>query len=183
MRCLYLNWVFILSIALQITSINAFSAKHKLKTLVENSSLILSGKVETINSKIENEGKHDVVYTYVTLKIKSIEKGIINKKYVTIKMLGGKVGNQGGWSEHWFHFKKGEEAIVFLTQIDKKNNIWEIKSISGKLPFVDVKGDKKLDCSMLREDDLLKVNSDPYFEKDMIKELIKKYISGKKGGK
>ena len=154
-----------IAIILQTNMALAWQARHTLKVLVESSPLIIIGKVTEVSSKIEKEGKREVIYTYVTVENQTTLKGKTDRPDVSIKMLGGRVGNRGGWSEELFKFKNGEEVLLFLHPEDKAKNIWKIKSISGKLSVVDVKGIKYFDCSMLSADEVSQYGPNSYVEK------------------
>lgn len=168
---------------MQVDSTLAWQIRHTLKVLVETSPLIMMGKVYDISSKIEKDDKaREVVYTYVIIQSEYILKGELEKTTLSIKMLGGKIGNNGGWSEQWMPFKIGEEVLLFLHPKDKANNIWELKSGSGKLPVVNNKGQRCFDCSMLGADEVSQYDSNSYFEEKAILDRIKEYMSAKKGG-
>lgn len=171
-----------IAIILQTNPALAWQTRHTLKVLVESSLLIITGKVSDVSSKIEKEGKREVIYTYVTVEIQSILNGKTEKPNVTIKMLGGRVGNRGGWSEELFTFNKDEEVLLFLHLEDKSKNIWKIKSISGKLSVANVNGIKCFDCSMLRADEVSQYGPHAQFEQNEIINRIKNYLLTK-GGK
>lgn len=170
-------------IILIVDFVFAWNVKNTLKGLVENSPLIITGKVLQISSAIEKEKGREVIYTYVTIKAKSVLKGELKKSTLIVKMLGGRIENKGGWSEEWIPFKSDEEVLLFLHSKDTENNIWEIKSISGKLSIVNINGVNYFDCSMLRADEVSKYDSNPYFEQDVIINRIKNYLLSKKEGK
>jgi len=174
--------IIAIAIISQVDSIFAWNVKYTLKTLSKTSPLIITGKVSQVFSRIENEKGREVVFTYVTIAVESVLKGKLDKSELTVKMLGGRVGDKGGWSEEWIPFKKDEEALLFLHPKNRENNIWEIKSISGKLPVVVTNGDKQLNCSMLRADDVSQYKSNSYFKQKIIVERIKEYIQDQKGG-
>ena len=163
--------------------VSAGNVKHTLKGLVEYTPLIVTGKVLQISTAIETEKGREVVYTCVTIGIEYILKGELNNSSLVVKMLGGNAGNKGGWSEEWFPFKSDEEVLLFLHSKDKANNIWQIKSISGKLSITNINGIKYYGCSMLRADEVSKYDSNPYFEKRTIINRINDYMLEKKGGK
>jgi hypothetical protein len=160
----------------------AWNVKHTLQELVEKTPLIITGKVSQVSSKIEEEKGREVIYTYVTIETESVLKGELDKPELTVKMLGGRVGSKGGWSEEWIPHKNDEEVLLFLHSKDKANNIWQIKSISGKLSVVNINGTKHFDCSMLRADEVSQYDSNPYFEQKVIIDRINDYILAKKGG-
>lgn len=170
------------AIILQTNLASAWEVKHTLEGLVENSPVIITGWVTEVSARTEKEGEREVIYTYVTVDIQSILMGQTDKPNVTIRMLGGRVGSRGGWSEELFTFKKNEEVLLFLHLQDKARNIWKIKSISGKLSVVNRDGLKYFDCSMLRADEVSRYGPNTYFDQNVIINRIKDYLS-KKGGK
>lgn len=181
------HFSFIVVIALvvifQANPASAWQLRHTLRGLVETSPLIITGKVSEVSSKIEKDIKgHEVVYTHVTVDTQSVLKGELDKPSLTIKMLGGMVDGKGGWSEEWIPFKMDEELLLFLHPKDKANNLWEMKSGSGKLPVVNNNGQRCFDCSVLRADEVSQYDSNACFEDKMILNRIKDYLSAKRGG-
>jgi len=174
--------MIVLTIILQVDFVLAWQVRHTLKGLVEISPLIITGKVSQVSSRIETEGEREVVYTYVTIETESILKGELDKPVLNVKMLGGLVDNKGGWSEEWIPFTKEEEVLLFLHPKDKANNIWEIKSISGKLSAVKINEIQYFDCSMLRNDEVSQYVTNPNFEQKIIIDRINDYLLQEKGG-
>lgn len=174
--------IIAIAIILQANSIFAWNARHTLKTLSKTSPIIMIGEVSQVFSRIENKNGREVVYTYVKISVESVLKGKLDKSDLTVKMLGGRVGNKGGWSEELFQFKKDEEALLFLHSDDKGNNVWKINSISGKLPIIVNNSVKKFDCSRLKPEDVLQYKGCPYFKQEVIMNRIKDYIQDQKGG-
>jgi len=172
-----------LIITLLADSVLAWDIKSTLQRLVENSPLIITGKVTGVSSSLETEKKREVVYTYVTIETESILKGELEKPALTVKMLGGRLGSKGGWSEEWVPLDRDEEILLFLHSKDQTNNIWEIKSISSKLSLVNINGIKHFDCSMLRTDEVSQYDTNSYFEEKVIIDRINGYILLNKGGK
>ncbi|OGM11805.1 hypothetical protein A2Z22_02475 [Candidatus Woesebacteria bacterium RBG_16_34_12] len=161
----------------------AWNVKHTLQALVENSPLIVIGKVLQVTSTVETEKEREVIYTYATIETESLLNGELDEPALTVKMLGGNVGNKGCWSEEWIPFKRDEEILIFLHSENKTNNIWKMKSISGKLSVVSINGIRYFDCSMLRTDEVSQYYPNPYFEQKVIIDRINDYLLAKKGGK
>lgn len=175
--------VIIWTIILQADIVSAWFVNCTLKELAETSPLIITGQVIKVSTNIEAVRDHQVVFTYVTIETDMVLQGEKPGSTLSIKMLGGRVGEKGTWSELWQQFKPDEEVLVFLHPKDKANNIWEIKGISSKLSIVNLNGTKRYDCSMLRADEVSQYDSNPYFEKNVIIDRISGYIQAKNGGK
>jgi hypothetical protein len=88
------------------------------KSLIADSSLIIVGRVETIQaieeaSTIRNEEKD--IYTIAEV---SVEKYLLTKeakkKTIYIKTLGGTIGNKEMTATDWPHFEPGERVLLFL---------------------------------------------------------------------
>lgn len=173
--------VIALAIFLQADFLLAWHVKHTLKVLVETSPLIITGKVSQVSSMIEKEKGREIIYTYITIETASILKGELDTPMLTIRMLGGQFGEKGSWSEEWIPFKNDEEVLLFLHSKDKSSNIWKIESISGKLSVVNINGVENFDCSMLRDDEVTRYDSDPYLKREIIIDRIKDYMT-REGG-
>jgi hypothetical protein len=74
--------------------------------------LIVIGRVIDAESRW-NETKSNI-YTYVSLSIEEEIKGHSTKEVITIKILGGAVGEIGTFIHEMASFRKGEKALVFL---------------------------------------------------------------------
>lgn len=165
----------------------AWFFKDTLKGMTESSSLIVTGKVINITPKIEfdqeTNNEQQQVFTYVTIKKDIILEGDIKQSEIKVRMLGGRTGDKGGWSELWLPFELDEEVLVFLSPCDKNTNTWEIKSTSAKLSIINSKGKPKYDCSVLYPDEVSKYDTDYYIDKEIIIDRINRYIQARKGGK
>jgi hypothetical protein len=170
------------AIAIYVNCAFARQIRHTLRGLVETSPLITLGKVSTVSSIIEKEEGREVIYTYVTIEIESILKGELRKPELKVKMLGGNVGDRGGWSEKYVAFRNNEEVLLFLNTKDEENNVWEMQSTSAKLPIVNINGLMQFDCSLLCADEVSQYDSNPYVPKDTMIKRITDYIAAKEGG-
>lgn len=183
----FLSSLFIVSVVLlmQISPIFGFSAKYKLSEMSDLSPVIVTAKTIATKAKVEmDKDELDVVYTYVNVEVLSCIKGSIEpSSSVTIKMLGGRCGSKGTWSELYTAFNVGEENLLFLHPIQDKNNMYEIKSISSKLPILEQNTKSKIDCSMLRYDDFYLKGTNSKCDKNVVLDKIKYYVTKQKGGK
>lgn len=89
----------------------------QLDELVEGSSVIVQGMVEDVRSYLVPE--RGWVATDTRIRVTDTLKGNAGG-YVTVTQLGGVVGDTGMLVPGSAQFRRGEEAIVFLKQIDGK---------------------------------------------------------------
>ena len=107
-------------------------------------------------------------------------KGTTSEEILTIKVTGGQIGEKVNGGERSFPFTKNEEALLFLSPIEKK--FYEIYSISGKLTAVNNNEEKYLDCSLLMEDEVSKYGQESLLKSEGIINRIESYLA-EKGGK
>jgi hypothetical protein len=88
-----------------------------LEKMVEASDRIVVGKVLGLESKWDKNGT--LIWTYVTLSCQQIIKGPVSENQITIRVMGGKVGEVGVHVSHVPIFRKGETALVFLQENEK----------------------------------------------------------------
>ncbi|MGH8016272.1 MAG: hypothetical protein ACREBV_08790 [Candidatus Zixiibacteriota bacterium] len=108
---------------------SAFAVKVEQTTaqLVNNSSDVIRGKVTGVVSKWDEP--HTMIFTEVTINVSEIVLGSIEKgRTITIYVPGGVVGDTGLKVEHAAKFEKGEEVVVFLTQLQGMYGVtsWEM---------------------------------------------------------
>jgi hypothetical protein len=60
------------------------------------------------------DSRHDIVYTYVTLRIREVLKGEIGSREIVLKEPGGQVGTRGSVFFGSPRFASGEDAILYL---------------------------------------------------------------------
>jgi hypothetical protein len=80
--------------------------------LVEQAETIFLGKCVSIKSEWNEEGTR--IYTYITVAPERPLKGGIVPQQVTIRQLGGEVGDIGMRVEGTSVFEEGEETLLFL---------------------------------------------------------------------
>lgn len=170
---------------MQISPVFGFDVRQKLSDITDFSPVIITAQTIESTTKIESEKNCDneVVMTYVNMEVTSCIKGSVDpSSIITIKMIGGRHGSKGTWHELYSNFIKGEEYLLFLHQVQGVENLWEMKSISSKLPIDNQKSSQKIDCSMLRHDDFYQKGMNPEIDKNMLIERIKGFIK-RQGGK
>lgn len=108
----------------------ALVKKLSLENLTNRSSLILIGKVTNLQSSKE-EGK--TIITDVTITPENFVKSSVNAPEITVRILGGEVGDIGLKVSTEPDFKKGERVLLFLEKTNKANNIYQATTgIQGK---------------------------------------------------
>lgn len=134
-----------------------------------------------VNSQFEEYlGQKDFIITYVKFSVQNFLKGTTSEEILTIKVTGGQIGEKVNGGERSFPFTKNEEALLFLSPIEK--NFYEIYSISGKLTAVNNNEEKYLDCSLLMEDEVSKYGQESLLKSEGIINRIESYLA-EKGGK
>ena len=102
-----------------------------LKELTKSADIIIAGKV-TQQTSSWNEN-HSRIYTLATLMVDDYIKGVGNGNTVTIKYLGGEVGDIGELYSHMPRFEDNEEVLVFLKK-DGNNTDYKVShGESGKI--------------------------------------------------
>ena len=106
----------------------------QLKDLSKEAEIILAGTV-TQQTSNWNEDKSKI-YTIATIKVEEYIKGTIPGNTVSVKYLGGEVGEVGEIYSHMPRFITKEEVLVFL-QKDKKTNEYKVCSgEDGKISLI-----------------------------------------------
>ncbi len=93
-------------------------ATHELTyhTIEGRAKFVVHGTVSKMSSYMRSKGPHTRMYTDLTLDIIEDMKGRENRRSITFKMLGGKVGETHVVTSHFPTFELGEEVIVFLKE-------------------------------------------------------------------
>lgn len=92
---------------------------------------ILPPKWNTIDGKLPNKAPdefdiNDLTYTDVTISVDKYLKNPLSSNEVTVRVLGGKVGNDAMVTDEEPSFKPGEKVLLYLT----KDNYEATKNIS-----------------------------------------------------
>lgn len=80
--------------------------------LAQYSTAIVAGRVVDITTG--RDPRTNAIYTYVTLAVDEVIKGAIAEREVTIKQLGGQIGDEGLGVAGQALFGQGEDVLVFL---------------------------------------------------------------------
>jgi hypothetical protein len=95
--------------------------------LVKNSGDVVRGRVVETVSKWDDA--HTTIFTEVSVEVSEIVIGSIEKgRTILIYVPGGAVGDTGLKVEHAAQFEKGEDVVVFLTQLQGVYGVtsWEM---------------------------------------------------------
>lgn len=130
--------IFIWVVLLLILCVNVATAQLyeiSLDQRLDQSSLIVEGKVTEIKSYRGNDGK---IYTANEIEVFNIFKGNLQSSKITIITLGGTVGNKRETWSHVLELSKYQVGIFFLTptnrplsnEIENLKNVYEVYSSS-----------------------------------------------------
>ena len=121
----------------------------ELKELSKGADVILTGKV-TQQTSSWNEDKTRI-YTLATIQVGEYIKGNNTGNTVTVKYLGGEVGEVGEMYSHMPRFEDEEEVLVFLKEDEKSNDYKVFNGENGKISVVnDPRTGEKVTTSNLR---------------------------------
>ena len=116
--------------------------KHSLQELAKKSDAIVLARVEDETARYDANKE---IYTYITLRVLEPVKGPQKDDVITIRQIGGVVGNIASIVPGTPTFKKGEEVVVFLTQKDAAGYPWVMGLQQGKYSVsLDDKGQKSV---------------------------------------
>ncbi len=114
--------------------------KLTLQELTKKATSIVVGKVVDATSSWDAAKKE--IYTFYTVSVSQPVKGSKAGETITIRQLGGAVGNIASVVPGMPSFKKGEEVVLFLTQEDAAGYPWVMGLQQGKYSVVDQNGAK-----------------------------------------
>ena len=112
--------------------------KTELKDLSKGADVILTGKV-TQQASSWNEDKTRI-YTQATIQVDEYIKGNNAGNTVTVKYLGGEVGEIGEMYSHMPRFEDKKEVLIFLKKDEKSTNYKVFNGENGKISVI---GDPK----------------------------------------
>jgi len=120
-----------------------------LRDLSNGADIIITGKV-TGQTSSWNEDKTRI-YTKAVIQVDEYLKGNNSGSTVTVKYLGGEVGEIGEMYSHTPRFEDKEEVLVFLQKDDKNTEYKVYDGENGKISIVnDPKTGEKVTTSNLR---------------------------------
>lgn len=132
------------ALALLTTSLASATTVEKmsLRDLAKKSDAIMLARVEDETARYDTNKE---IYTYVTLRVLEPVKGPKADAVITIRQLGGTVGDIASIVPGTPSFKKGEEVVVFLTKNDTAGYPWVMGLQQGKYTVTsDEKGQKNV---------------------------------------
>ncbi len=100
-----------------------------LRDLAKKSNAIVLAQVEDATSRYDSNKE---IYTYITLRVLEPVKGPKADAVLTIRQLGGVVGDIASIVPGTPTFKRGEEVVVFLTKNDAAGYPWVMGLQQGK---------------------------------------------------
>ena len=112
------------------TTVQKFSRQE----LAKKSASIVQAKVEDVYSSQDAVSKE--IYTYINLSVLESVKGAKGEKSITIRQLGGTVGNLISAVPGMPSFQRGEEVVVFLSVRDRDGYPWVMGLQQGKYSVV-----------------------------------------------
>lgn len=119
------------------TTVQKFSRQD----LAKKSESIVVGKVDDVVSRQDASNKE--IYTFITISVTESVKGAKGEKFVTIRQLGGSVGNLISVVPGMPSFKPGEQVVVFLSPKDQAGYPWVMGLQQGKYSIItDASGQK-----------------------------------------
>lgn len=129
----FLTVLFVLFVPAIINSLTV--ELISLERMTKESHAIVQGKISGQYSVWENNN----IFTYTTLKINNKIKGSGLGEYVTIKQLGGTVGEDGQFVDGTPKLNFNDEVLLFLTFW--KGNYWIHSIVLGKFAIVKENGE------------------------------------------
>ena len=118
-----------------MTSLNlAQQIKVDIKDLSKDADLIITGKVsQQISSWNEDKTR---IYTIATVQVEVYIKGNVTGNSVSVKYLGGEVGDVGETYSHIPTFVNNEEVLIFLKKNENKSDYSVLYGEEGKISLV-----------------------------------------------
>ncbi|HSM62949.1 MAG TPA: hypothetical protein VK833_03320 [Gillisia sp.] len=108
--------------------------KVGLVELSKGADMIVTGKViRQVSSWNEDNSR---IYSLATVQVADYIKGFSAEETVTIKYLGGEVGEVGEMYSHMPRFEDNEEVLVFLEKDDKGSDYKVFNGDNGKINLV-----------------------------------------------
>jgi hypothetical protein len=114
--------------------------KMSLRDLAKKSDAIVLASVEDQSARYDSRKE---IFTYITLRVLEPVKGPKKGDVITIRELGGTVGNIASIVPGTPSFKVGEEVVIFLTGKDTAGYPWVMGLEQGKYSVTtDERGEK-----------------------------------------
>lgn len=155
--------------------------KKTLKELTTSAPTIVTGTVQDVNSRFEKyAGRDDFIVTYSSVRVEGSLKGNVSEQIITVKTPGGQIGERGMGGEGSFRFSKNEEVILFLKF--NSTGYYEVYGLAGKLGSKRINGDKYVDCSSLKDDEVTLYRQGTVLKTEDVVSRIRVYLTESKRG-
>jgi hypothetical protein len=117
--------------------------------LARAADVILSGQVVEVAAGWDA----DTIYTYVTIQVNDVVKGWLPERRVTLKQLGGRVGDLALVIDDQAAFTRGEDVVVFLSVRPRDRTLMTTALSQGKWTIArDAQSGDRLATRQLRVD-------------------------------
>jgi len=107
------------------------SFQSKLKSLTDGAGVVLTGKVIKQTSFWNTDRSR--IYTEVTVQADEYLKGNFSDNTLSLKTLGGEVGNVGELYSHMPKFTNDEEVLLFVKKDNKDMSYRVLNGEEGKI--------------------------------------------------
>jgi len=97
--------------------------------LYENFDLVVIGKITNSSARLEDDNSGEV-WTYMQVDVEKYVKNSQPDKNLTVKSMGGKVGNLGQWVEDSPIFNVGDKVLLLLNKDNSKNDAYIVSGQS-----------------------------------------------------
>jgi hypothetical protein len=108
-------------------------AKISLQELTAQSNLVIYGTIVSAHSRWEGQA----INTYTSIRVKETLKGE-GREFITVKQMGGRVGDISDEVTGSPELKEGEDVILFL--VEWKGSYWIHSIVLGKFSIVTQNG-------------------------------------------
>ncbi|HCY75534.1 MAG TPA: hypothetical protein DHV28_06400 [Ignavibacteriales bacterium] len=138
------------------------SIQSELKSLTDGADVILTGKV--INQTSSWNADRSRIYTEVTLRADEYLKGDYSENTLSVKTLGGEVGDVGELYSHMPKFTNDEEVLLFVKKDNKDLSYRVLNGEEGKLTLYEDKATGEKVTSFNKKISTLKKEIKSYVE-------------------
>ncbi len=138
------------------------SIQSELKSLTDGADVILTGKV--INQTSSWNADRSRIYTEVTLRADEYLKGDYSENTLSVKTLGGEVGEVGELYSHMPKFTNDEEVLLFVKKDNKDLSYRVLNGEEGKLTLYEDKATGEKVTSFNKKISTLKKEIKSYVE-------------------
>jgi hypothetical protein len=131
------KYIFII-IAFMFSTMSSLNLAQQIrvdiKDLSKDADLIITGKVSQQTSSW-NEDKTRI-YTIATIQVEDYIKGNVTGNSVSVKYLGGEVGDVGETYSHVPTFENNEDVLIFLKKNESNSDFSVLYGEEGKISLI-----------------------------------------------